>query len=75
MQNNGSELTFPDVFAENTTCLSTNVELARYVSSARGNRDNYESDDNITARVKQNNDEDIDMRPPDDSYKLYGMYN
>ncbi len=74
MQNNGPESAFPDLFAESTACLFTGIELARYISSAQGNWDNYEPDDNIAAGVEENDNEDIGKGPPDDSYELYGVY-
>lgn len=75
MQNNGPESAFPDLFAEITARLSTGVELARYVSFACRNWDNYEPNNNIAAGVKENNDEDMGRGHPDNPYELYGVYN
>ncbi len=74
IRNNGPELAFPDLFAEGTARLSTGVELARYVSTARRNWDNYEPDNNIAAGVEKNDDEDIGRGPPEDLYELYDVY-
>lgn len=74
MQNNGPESAFYDLFVEDTARLSTGVELARYVSSACGNWDNYKPDENIAAGVKENDNEDIGRGLPDNPYKLYGVY-
>lgn len=62
------------MFAEGTARLSIGVELARYVSSARGNWDNYEPEDNVGAGNKKNHDENMGEVPPDDPYELYGVY-
>lgn len=75
MWNNEIESAFPDLFAEDTARLSTDVELARYVSSTRRNWDNYKSDNNITAGVEENDNEDMSGGPPDNPYELYGVYN
>lgn len=73
MQNNGPEWAFPDFFAEGTARLSTAVKFARYLSFAWGNWDNYKPNDNIAARVQENNDEDMSRGPPNNLYKLYGI--
>lgn len=61
MWNNAQEFAFLDLFAEGKACFSTNIEITRYIFSARGNSDNYnldKSDNNkIAAAVKEN---DID---------------
>lgn len=54
--------------------LSTSVKLARYVSSACRNWDNYEPDDNIAAEVEEINDENMGEYFLDDLYELYDMY-
>lgn len=75
MRGNRPESAFPDLFAEDTACLSTGIELARYISSAHGNWDYYNADDNTIAGIEENNDEDIGGGPPDNPYKLYIIYN
>ncbi len=79
MWNHAQESAFPDLFAESKALLSTSIELARYVSFPYGNWDNYDSnesnDDNVAAGVNKNDDDENMGGPPDNSYKLYGMYN
>lgn len=75
MRINRPKSAFPDLFVEGTAHLSTGVELARYIPSARGNWDNYKPDDNIAAKVEENDDKDIGKSPPDNPYELYGVYN
>lgn len=74
MQKNRLELAFSDLFIEETARRSTCIELARYVSFACENQDNYKSDDNTAAEVKENNDEDMERGFSDNVYELYGMY-
>ncbi len=75
MRNKGPKLAFSDLFTKGTTRLSTDIELARYISSARRNWDNYEPDDNIAAGVKENDDRDIGRSPLNNPYELYSIYN
>ena len=74
MHNNELEFAFLDLFAEGTACLSTDVELARYISFTCGNWDNYKSDDNIIAGVKENNDEDMSEGSPNNFYEFNSRY-
>lgn len=75
MRINRPKSAFPDLFIEGTARLSTGIELARYIPSARGNWDNYKPDDNIVAELEENDDKDIGKSPSDNPYELYGIYN
>lgn len=74
MHNNEPKFAFLDLFAEGTARLSTDIELARYISFTRGNWDNYEPNNNIAAGVKKNNDENMSGSSPDNFYEFYSMY-
>ena len=68
-------LAFPDLFADGIARFATGLELARYVCSARGNWDNYKSEDEFATSNKEDKEADNIEEPLDDQYALYGMYN
>lgn len=74
MHNNVQELAFLDLFAKGKSCLSTSIELARYISSAYENWDNYDSDKSAGVKEKDD-DKNIGKRSSNNPYELYNVYN
>lgn len=67
------------MFTEYKAYLSTSIELARYISSAYGSWNNFDSDksnnNNVICRVKNNDDDkNIGGEPSNNLYKLYSIY-
>lgn len=79
MWNNAQKSVFLDLFMKSKACLSTHIKIARYVSFTHRNLDNYDYDklneNNITAGVNENDDNENMKGPLDNLYKLYSMYN
>lgn len=73
MQNNGPESASLNLFIKDTTCLFTSLKLLKYVLYSYKNWDNYEPDDKTIVKVKENNNENIDGKSPNNLYKLYSV--
>lgn len=50
-------LIFPDLFVDDTICLTTNLELSKYIYTTCRNWDNYEPKNKIIAVNKKNDKE------------------
>lgn len=57
LQTNLQQLAFPNLFADSTTYLATDLKLDRYIYIVCENSDNYKPDNEMTTSNKKNDEE------------------
>ncbi len=68
------QLAFPDLFADDTACLATGLELDRYVYATYRNWDNYEPDNEVAVGNEENDEKMEDIKgSPDNLYAFYDI--
>lgn len=77
LRNNYTEYAFKDLFAKRIARIFTDMEICRYIQTARRNQNNYNPDDlvNLDNENKDDKNKNMGKKPPEDLNELYGIYN
>ena len=73
LQNNLQQSAFPDLFGDDTVCLTIHLELGKYIYTVCRNRNNYEPEDELPSGNKEDEKPEDKENPPDNLYMLYGI--